>query len=316
MVRRVKGKQLATRLIMLPKDTNGHGKISGGVLLSQIDIAGAVVARGFCSSTLVNRIVTRAMDDIEFEKPVLVNDILSCYGHVTKTGHTSISVHVDVEVERNGVVSPVTQAEVTYVAVNSNGKPCALTCGNAGDKKRRTHHKSELEKLSGPPAISATSTFPTEEFYRALLANRTPAEKAAVMAKLTQAKPVSKKLCRVIALKKAMMPFELNGMGNIFGGVLLSDMDLAGFYVAQLACTNRQIATCVTRAMKKVEFKRPVHVNDLITCYGTVVSIGQTAVTVLVEVEAIRPGETIAVTKAEVTYVALDAAGQSTSILK
>ena len=263
-------RQLATRIAMMPRDTNGAGHIFGGVLLSDIDIAGAIVARGACGG-LVNRVVTRAMDKVEFKKPVLVNDILTCYGTITRVGRTSVSVHVDVEVDRAGEIIEVTEADVVYVAVDEDGKPARIPCGDAAPAARRVPAADPPENLD----------------------------------------PKN----RVLALRKAMMPNEINGMGNIFGGVLLSYMDLAGSYAARRVCASNYIHRCVTRLMDRVEFKQPVHVNDVISCYGTVTRIGNTSVNVHVEVEALRNGEIIPVTSADLIFVALDEEGMPTSVL-
>jgi acyl-CoA thioesterase YciA len=112
-----------------------------------------------------------------------------------------------------------------------------------------------------------------------------------------------------------MMPFETNGMGNIFGGMLLSYMDLAGSYVARRVCSNHFIHRCVTRFMDKVEFKQAVHVNDVISCYGTVTKVGTTSIKVHVEVEADRAGEIIPVTQADLVFVAVDEAGKPAAVV-
>jgi acyl-CoA thioesterase YciA len=103
-------------------------------------------------------------------------------------------------------------------------------------------------------------------------------------------------------------------MGNIFGGVLLNHMDLAGAYVAHRACANSYIDRCVTRLMDKIEFKQPVHVNDVITCYGSVMRIGNTSITVRVDVEADRGGKIIPVTCANMVFVAVDGHGKPVSV--
>ncbi len=120
---------LALKAAMMPRDTNKHGTIFGGVLLSHIDLAAnigahaAINAEGWPSHPMV----TVAMDRIEFKEPVLVGDTVSLWTQVTRLGTTSITVHVHVEVERNGQLIPVTEAEVTYVAVKWDGiKRCPV----------------------------------------------------------------------------------------------------------------------------------------------------------------------------------------------
>ncbi len=271
MARISRAKRLAMRVAMMPRDTNGQGYIFGGVLLSNIDLAGASVAKQACPAGLIKKVVTRAMDPVDFTKPVLVNDILTCYGKVTRVGSTSLSVHVDVDVDRGGLIIPVASADMVFVSVDDDERPLAIPCA----PKRR---------------------------------NRRPVTPKPAVAPLVPIGP------RVLAMRKTMLPFETNGMGNIFGGVLLSHMDLAGSYVARRFCANAYIDRCVTRFMDKVEFKQPVHVNDVITCYGSVTRIGTTSVTVHVEVEADRGGLIIPVTSADMVFVAVDNDGKPTAI--
>jgi len=113
---------LALRTILLPRDTNGGGTIFGGVILSQIDLAGAAVARRFSCQ----RFVTIAMKEVKFIAPVYVSDVVSYFGRVVRVGQTSITVLIRVEAERfsdcNQKVD-VTTAEVAYVAVDQGGQP-------------------------------------------------------------------------------------------------------------------------------------------------------------------------------------------------
>jgi acyl-CoA thioesterase YciA len=110
----------AIRLTLLPRDTNPQGTIFGGVILSYIDIAGAVEAH---RRTGVERFVTVAMREVVFHEPVFVGDLVSFYATTVRIGTTSITVRVVVEAERYGGTSErikVTEAEVIYVAVDAN----------------------------------------------------------------------------------------------------------------------------------------------------------------------------------------------------
>lgn len=109
------------RVMLLPRDTNAHGTIFGGVILSQLDMAGAIEARKHTR----HRIVTVAMREVEFYAPVFVGDVVSFYSRTERIGRTSITVKVEVEAERadgSGYVQ-VTEAEIVYVAVDNDGKP-------------------------------------------------------------------------------------------------------------------------------------------------------------------------------------------------
>jgi acyl-CoA thioesterase YciA len=114
---------LAIKAAMMPRDTNPHGTIFGGVILSYIDQAGAVGARHVIrrAGWPDRRLVTVAMKSVEFHKPVFVGDIVSYWTRVIHVGNTSISMRVSVETERDGKVHKVTQAEVTYVAIELDG---------------------------------------------------------------------------------------------------------------------------------------------------------------------------------------------------
>ena len=113
------------RVTMLPRDTNAHGTIFGGVILSHIDLAGGVAA----ARTASKKFVTRAMRGVEFIAPVYVGDVVSFYTAVLREGRTSVTIKVSVEAERGREPRrwvKVTEAEVVYVAVDESGKPTSL----------------------------------------------------------------------------------------------------------------------------------------------------------------------------------------------
>src|ERR671939_1727172 len=110
----------AIRITLLPRDTNPQGTIFGGIILSYIDMAGAIEAH---RRTKVERLVTVAMREVIFHQPVFVGDLVSFYAETLRIGTTSITVRVTVEAERYGGTSErikVTEAEVVYVAVDAN----------------------------------------------------------------------------------------------------------------------------------------------------------------------------------------------------
>ena len=112
----------AIRVMMMPRDTNATGTIFGGVLLSYIDQAGAIAAREHAA----HKYVTVAMDSVVFKEAVFVGDVLSFYATVVRVGRTSITVHVNVSAERftdPRQIVPVTEAELTYVAVGEDRQP-------------------------------------------------------------------------------------------------------------------------------------------------------------------------------------------------
>ena len=114
---------LAIKVVMMPRDTNPYGTIFGGVILSYVDLAGAVGAEheirrsGWPGQTLVSV----ALKSVEFHRPVFVGDTVSFWTRLVKVGRTSITMHVDVEADRRGEVVDLTEAEVTYVAIDLTG---------------------------------------------------------------------------------------------------------------------------------------------------------------------------------------------------
>jgi acyl-CoA thioesterase YciA len=120
---------------------------------------------------------------------------------------------------------------------------------------------------------------------------------------------------RFPAIRITMLPRDTNAYGTIFGGVILSYLDLAGGIEARRQSPKK----FVTKAMREVIFVAPVHLGDLVTFYTKTVRVGKTSITVDVEVEAERLGlsgtmETVRVTEAEVIYVAVDENGQPTKV--
>ncbi len=120
----------AIRVMMMPRDTNAHGTIFGGVILSYIDQAGAIEAR----KHTVRKFVTVAMDGVVFKEPVFVGDVLSFKTRLVSVGRTSMKVKVLVEAERFEAprsVVPVTEATLVYVAIDEHRRPVSLELDEA-----------------------------------------------------------------------------------------------------------------------------------------------------------------------------------------
>jgi len=114
----------AIRVTMMPRDTNAHGTIFGGVLLAYIDQAGAVATRPYC-----DLVVTVKMTEVVFHAPVFVGDVVSFFSRVERIGRTSITVRVTVESERwkrHAERVKVTEAEVVYVNVDEARRPTPI----------------------------------------------------------------------------------------------------------------------------------------------------------------------------------------------
>ena len=112
---------IAVQIPMMPKDTNRYGTIFGGVILSYIDLAGAIAAQREVQLRGGNpraSFVTVAINRVEFKQPVFVGDVVKFQTTVVKVGRTSLTVHIDVHAERGAEVIHVTSAEGVFVGVD------------------------------------------------------------------------------------------------------------------------------------------------------------------------------------------------------
>ena len=115
-------RQLVLRVMPMPADANGNGDIFGGWIMAQVDLAGAVLPARIAKG----RIATVAVNEFVFKQPVSIGDLLSFYARVERVGRTSVTVNVEVYAERNPAnlhVVKVTEANLTYVAIDKDGKP-------------------------------------------------------------------------------------------------------------------------------------------------------------------------------------------------
>ena len=120
------GRQPTLRIIPMPADTNANGTIFGGWVMAQVDLAGSVPA----FERAQGPVVTVAVNSFLFKQPVFVGDLVSFYAEVVKVGHTSVTVDVAVYSQRGrdgrGEVVKVTEAVLTYVAIDTDRKPRPL----------------------------------------------------------------------------------------------------------------------------------------------------------------------------------------------
>ena len=115
-------KELVLKVIPMPADCNANGDIFGGWVMAQVDLAGSVIP----ARLVQGRMATVAVNEFIFKQPVRVGDILSFFSEVKRVGTTSITVEVEVYAERfraQGQYVKVTQASLTYVAIDEAGKP-------------------------------------------------------------------------------------------------------------------------------------------------------------------------------------------------
>jgi acyl-CoA thioesterase YciA len=113
------------RVVPMPADANQHGDIFGGWVMSQVDIAGRVLA----ARRARGRVATVAVKSFVFNQPVLVGDVVSFYSEIAHVGRTSVTVDVQVYAQRNPgemICVKVTEACLTFVAVGPDRRPCEL----------------------------------------------------------------------------------------------------------------------------------------------------------------------------------------------
>jgi acyl-CoA thioesterase YciA len=118
-------KELVMKVIPMPADSNANGDIFGGWVMAQVDLAGAVLPARYAQG----RMATVAVKEFVFKQPVRVGDILSFFSEVTRIGRTSVTVKVEVYAERfrtQGQYLKVTEASLTYVAIDKDGRPRPL----------------------------------------------------------------------------------------------------------------------------------------------------------------------------------------------
>jgi acyl-CoA thioesterase YciA len=114
--------ELVLKVIPMPGDCNANGDIFGGWVMAQVDLAGSVIPARHTQG----RMATVAVNEFIFKQPVRVGDILSFFSEVTRIGRTSVTVKVEVFAERfrsQGKYIKVTEASVTYVAIDDQGRP-------------------------------------------------------------------------------------------------------------------------------------------------------------------------------------------------
>jgi acyl-CoA thioesterase YciA len=118
-------KELVLKVIPMPADSNANGDIFGGWVMAQVDLAGSVIPARIAKG----RIATVAVNEFLFKQPVKIGDLLSFYADIVRVGNTSVTVHVEVYAQRlrqADQIVKVTDANLTYVAIDMEGKPRAL----------------------------------------------------------------------------------------------------------------------------------------------------------------------------------------------
>ena len=149
---------LVMRIIPMPADCNVNGDIFGGWVMAQVDLAGAVMAW----RTVKGRLATVAVNEFVFKEPVMPGDLLSFFSKVEHIGRTSVSVSVEVfseQLHNQGEYRKVTQARLTYVAIDAKGKPKSIPKAAAspaqspapGKKTLKSRRASQLAASGASP---------------------------------------------------------------------------------------------------------------------------------------------------------------------
>jgi len=117
-----RGKVPVLRVVPMPADSNHNGDIFGGWIMAQVDVAGGIVA----GRVARGRVATVAVNSFVFKQPVQIGDVLSLYAEVVRLGNSSVTINVEVFAERGRAeakVVKVTEATLTYVAIDPRGRP-------------------------------------------------------------------------------------------------------------------------------------------------------------------------------------------------
>lgn len=155
-------KELVLKVIPMPADCNANGDIFGGWVMAQVDLAGSVLP----ARHVQGRMATVAVNEFVFKQPVRVGDILSFFSTITRIGRTSVTVEVEVYAERfaaQGRYVKVTEARLTYVAIDASGRPRPVprcrgggrTCRPRGTCRDRSPLTREGRQSRGPCPAAA-----------------------------------------------------------------------------------------------------------------------------------------------------------------
>lgn len=119
------------RVMPMPADLNQNGDVFGGWVMAQVDVAGAIPAMRRARG----RVATVSVNSFLFKQPISVGDVVSLYAEIERVGKTSITVKVEVYAQRhydNPIIVKVTEAELTYVAIDANGAKRPVPAENQG----------------------------------------------------------------------------------------------------------------------------------------------------------------------------------------
>ena len=269
-----KGKLPTLVTVPMPSDTISGSYISAGWLLSQMDLA----AGGHSYKHIGGRSVTVGVEAMSFRKPVFVGDDVRIYTRVVRQGKTSVSIKVESWASRRyaKTVEKVTEGTFTFVAIDVNHRPVEI--------KRKVP-----AKLKNKPA-------PARSPQNGPLVLQTPPNLPDY----------------ALSIRTIPLPRDTNYLGDIFGGWILSQMDLACKKEAEKYINMR----AATVGLESMTFHKPIHVGDEVSLYVKIVRTGNTSIALNVQSWALRAGtkDHVKVTEGTFTFVAFDANHNKTPI--
>jgi acyl-CoA thioesterase YciA len=159
--------ELVMRIIPMPADCNINGDIFGGWVMAQVDLAGAVMAW----RVVKGRMATVAVNEFVFKEPVMAGDLLSFFSKVERLGNTSVTVSVEVyseQLHNQGEYRKVTQASLTYVAIDAKGRPRSIQKTTSPKAVRQTKAPFKRTKSQAPGTLASSASSSTKSLTKSL----------------------------------------------------------------------------------------------------------------------------------------------------
>jgi len=261
---RARGRKITAKVTPMPSDTIAERYISAGWLLSQMDLAGGNRAHKYVGG----RTVTVGLEAMHFKAPVFIGDDVTIYTEIIKQGRSSVSIKVEAYAEprEGGRSRKVTEGTFTFVHIDANGKAKPI----------------DPNEPPSPPGQKRPKASSTD------VLNHEP-----------DLKPGQE-----LSLRTVPFPRDKNYNGDIFGGWVLSQMDLAAALRAGKYVQGRAVPV----AIEAMTFHRPVSELNEVSFYTAIEKVGNTSVTIKVEAWALREDlkKYEKVTEGTFTYVAID----------
>ena len=158
---------LVLKVIPMPSDCNAYGDIFGGWVMAQVDLAGWVLP----AQIVQGRLATVAVNEFVFKEPVMAGDLLSFFSKVERLGNTSVTVSVEVyseQLHNQGEYRKVTQASLTYVAIDAKGRPRSIQKTTSPKAVRQTKAPFKRTKSQAPGTLASSASSSTKSLTKSL----------------------------------------------------------------------------------------------------------------------------------------------------